>query len=142
MQVGDEIAGGGAYDERGPGECPGEVFSIYDIRILPDVEVYFPRQDGFLDTRPKHVGFTGELVLKGICLEVEDAIRVESGSQFLEPVLLIWPSALELSSEDGAAKIVDSTVQAVAPVGDRVQFSAFGVPSGWALKHGGDNTFL
>ena len=45
-QVGDEIAGGGAYYERGLGECPGEVFSIYDIRVLPDVEVYFPRQAG------------------------------------------------------------------------------------------------
>jgi len=49
-QVGDEIAGGGAYYERGPGECPGELFSIYDVKVLPDVDVYFPRQDGTLAT--------------------------------------------------------------------------------------------
>ena len=113
------------------------MFSIYDIKVLPDVEVYLPRQDEFLDTRPKPVRFTGELVLNGICLEVENAVRVESGTHFLEPMLPIWPRALELSLEDGAAKIVDSTGRAVARVGDQVQFSAFGVPYGWALRHGG-----
>lgn len=136
-RVGDEIAGGGAYYERGPGECPGEVFSIYDIKVLPDVVVYFPRQDEFLDARPKPVRFTGELVLNGICLEVENAVRVESGSRFPDPMLSIWPSTLELSLEDGTAKIVDSMGRAVARVGDQVQFSAFSVPYGWALKYGG-----
>ena len=92
-QIGDEIAGGGAYYERGPGECPGEVFSVYGVKVLPDVEVYFPRQDEFLDARPKHVRFTGELALNGICLEVKNAVRVESGSHFLDPMLPIWPSA-------------------------------------------------
>ena len=100
-QVGDEIAGGGGYYERGLGECPGEAFRVYDVKVLPDVEVYFPRQDEFLDTRPKPVRFTGELVLNGICLEVENAVRVGSGSHFLGPMLLIWPSAFELSLEGG-----------------------------------------
>ena len=136
-QVGDEIAGGGAYYKRRLGECSGEAFIIYDIKVLPDVEVFFPKQDEFLDARPKPVRFTGDLVLNGICLEVENAVRVGSGSHFLDPMLPIWPGAFELSLEDGAAKIVDSTGRAVARVGDQVQFSAFGVPSGWAFKHGG-----
>ena len=113
------------------------MFRVYGIKVLPDVEVHFPRQDGFLDTRPKHVRFIGELVLNGTCLEVENAIRVRSGSHILEPMLLIWPSAFELSIEDGAARIVDSTGRVVAQVGDKVRFSAFSVPYGWSVKHGG-----
>ena len=136
-RVGDEIAGGGGYFESGHRECPGEVFRIYGIKVLPDVEVHFPKQDGFLDTRPKHVRFIGELVLNGKCLEVENAIRVGSGSHILGPMLLIWPSAFELSIEDGAARIVDSTGRVIAAVGEEVQFSAFGVPYNWGLKHGG-----
>ena len=136
-QVGDEIAGGGGYYKHGLGECPGEVFWIHDVKVLPDVEVYFPRQDQFLDNRPKHVRFIGELVLNGICLEIDNIIRIGSGSHFLGPMLPIWPSAFELSIEDGDVKIVDSTGRAVARVGDKVQFSAFGVPYDWGLKHGG-----
>lgn len=136
-RVGDEIAGGGGYYNSGHGECPGEVFRIYEVQVLPDVEVYFPRQDEFLDTRPKPVRFTGELVLNGICLEVENVIRVGSGSHFLGPMLPIWPGAFELSLEDGAAKIADSTGRVIARVGDQVRFSAFDVPYGWALRHGG-----
>ncbi len=47
-RVGDEIAGGGGYFDRGLGECSGEVFRVWGIKVLPDVEVYFPRQDGTL----------------------------------------------------------------------------------------------
>ena len=136
-QVGDEIAGGGGYYEGGHGECSGVVFRIYGIKVLPDVEVHFPRQDGFLDTRPKHVRFIGELVLNGTCIEVENAIRVRSGSHILGPMLLIWPSAFELSIEGGAAMIVDSTGRVVAQVGDKVRFSAFSVPYDWGVKHVG-----
>ena len=136
-QVGDEIAGGGGYYEGGIGECSGEVFRVYGIKVLPDVEFHFPKQDGFLDTRPKHVRFIGELVLNGTCLEVENAIRVRSGSHILGPMLIIWPSAFELSIEDGVARIVDSTGRVVAQVGDKVRFSAFSVPYGWGVKHVG-----
>ena len=81
--------------------------------------------------------FTGELVLNGKCLEVENAVRVDSGSRFLDPMLPIWPSTFELSLEDGTAKIVDSVGRTLARMGDKVQFSAFGVPYDWAFEHGG-----
>ncbi len=136
-QVGDEIAGGGGYYEGGHGECPGEVFRVYGIKVQPDVDVYFPRQDEFLDARPKPVRFTGELVMNGKCLKVENAVRVGTGSHSPGAMLPIWPGDFELRIEDGAAAIVDSAGRAVARVGDRVQFSAFGVPYDWALKHGG-----
>ena len=136
-QVGDEIAVGHGYYEHGHGECSGEAIRVYGIKVRPDVEVYFPRQDEFLKTRRKPVRFTGELVLNGICLEVENVIRVGSGSHFLGPMLPIWPGDFELRLEDGAAKIADSTGRVIARVGDQVQFSAFGVPHGWALRHGG-----
>ena len=38
------------------------MFRVYGIKVLPNVDIYFPKQDGFLDTRPKHVRFIGELV--------------------------------------------------------------------------------
>ena len=136
-QVGDRIAGGGAYYERGHRECPGEVFRVYGIKVQPDVDVYFPRQDEFLGARPKPIRFTGELVMNGKCLKVENAVRVGTGSHSPGAMLPIWTGDFELSIEDGAAAIVDSAGRAVARVGDRVQFSAFGVPYDWALKHGG-----
>ena len=52
-------------------------------------------------------------------------------------MLIIWPSAFELSIEDGVARIVDSTGRVVAQVGDKVRFSAFSVPYGWGVKHVG-----
>jgi len=136
-QVGDEIAGGGAYYERGPGECPGEVFSIYDVKVLPDVDVYFPRQDGTLATGLVYERVIGELVVNGKCLGLDNAIHVRDGSDVLGPVLLIWPGTFELSLEDGTAKIVDSVGRTLARMGDKVQFSAFGVPYDWAFEHGG-----
>ena len=141
-QVGDEITGGGAYYERGHRECPGEVFRVYEIKVQPDVvqpdvDVHFPRQDEFLDARPKPVRLTGDLVMSGKCLKVENAVRVGTGSHSPGAMLPIWPGDFELRIEDGAAAIVDSAGRAVARVGDRVQFSAFGVPYDWALKHGG-----
>ena len=136
-KVGDEIAGGGGYYKSGHGECPGEVFRIYDIKIQPDVEVYFPKQDAFLETRRKYMRIIGELVLDGKCLVVDNAIRVRDGSDILGTVLLLWPSAFKLNVEDGAVEIIDATGNAVARVGDEVQFSAFGVPYNWALEHGG-----
>ena len=44
-KVGDEIAGGGGSFKGKHGECPGGLFRIHDVKVLPDVEVYFPKQD-------------------------------------------------------------------------------------------------
>ena len=107
-QVGDEITGGGAYYERGHRECPGEVFRVYEIKVQPDVDVHFPRQDEFLGARPKPVRLTGDLVMSGKCLKVENAVRVGTGSHSPGAMLPIWPGDFELRIEDGAAAIVDS----------------------------------
>ena len=136
-KVGDEIAGGGGYRESEHGEYPGEVFRVHDIKVLPAVEVYFPRQDGTLATGRVYERVIGELVVNGKCLELDNAIHVRDGSDVLEPVLLIWPSTFELKMEDGDAKIVDSAGRVVARVGDRVQFSAFKLTYGQAIEHGG-----
>ena len=136
-RVGDEIAGGGGYYEGGHGECAGEVFRVYEIKVLPDVDIYFPRQDGTLATGLVYERVIGELVVNGKCLGLDNAIHVGDGSDVLGPVLLIWPSAFELRAEDGAAEIVDSTEQVVARVGDRVQFSAYNITYEQAIEHGG-----
>ena len=136
-RVGDEIAGGGGYYKSEYRECPGQVFRVYGLKVLPDVEIYFPIQDGTLATGRKHGSFTGELVLNGKCLGVDDAVRVSDGSEVLGPVLLIWPGTFELSTGDGAAKVLDSTGRVVARVGDEVQFGAFNLTYNQALEHGG-----
>ena len=136
-KVGDEISGGGGYHNRRYGECSGEVFRANGIKVLPDVEIYFPRQDGTLAAGRSYRGFNGELVLNGKCLEVDDVIRVSDRSDVLGPVLLIWPGTFEVSIEDGVGKIVDSTGRVVARVGDKVQFDSFEVTYDQALEHGG-----
>ena len=136
-RVGDEIAGGGGYFDRGLGECSGEVFRVWGIKVLPDVEVYFPRQDGTLAAGRRYSRFIGELVVNGKCLGVDNAIRVSDGSDIHGPVLLIWPSTFELSVADGAAEILDSTGRVVARIGDKVQFSAFNITYSQARQHGG-----
>ena len=99
-QVGDEITGGGAYYERGHRECPGEVFRVYEIKVQPDVvqpdvDVHFPRQDEFLGARPKPIRFTGELVMNGKCLKVENAVALEPAPT---PRGLCYPSGQAISS--------------------------------------------
>ena len=108
-RVGDEIAGGGGYYQGGSLGCRGEVFRIYGIKVLPDVEVYFPKQDGTLAEGRRYSSFTGELAVNGKCLEAEDVVRVSDGSEVMGPVLLIWPATFELRTGDGAAEILDST---------------------------------
>ena len=136
-RVGDEIAGGGGSYKGGYRECSGEMFRIHDIKVLPDVEVYFPRQDGALATGQMAKRHVGDLVLNGRCLEIENAIRDSDGSVIPVSVLLIWPSAFELNVEDGAVEIIDASGRVVARVGDEVQFSAFNVTYNQALEHGG-----
>ena len=68
--VGDEIAAGGGYRTLDDGACSGEVFIANQIKVLPDVEVYFPRQDGTLAADQETERYEGELVLDGKCLIV------------------------------------------------------------------------
>lgn len=49
-RVGDEIAMGGGYSSTDYDGCAGGTFTGHSIKVLPDVEVYFPKQDGTLGT--------------------------------------------------------------------------------------------
>ena len=138
-QVGDEISMGGGYSTRYDNEeCPGGVFSANSIKVLPDVEVYFPKQDGTLGTDQEMERFVGKLVLDGKCLEVDTAFRVRD--RVIVPGgrrLVIWPDTFTLNLEEEAVGIVDATGHIVARVGDAVQFSAFSVTYQQALEHSG-----
>ena len=127
-KVGDRIAGGGGYSSSGYGDCPGGTFGIHSIKVLPNVEVYFPKQDGTLGTDLEMERFVGKLVLERRCLMVDDAIRVSDrvimgGGRYL----LIWPDTFSLSMNDKDAGIVDATGRVVARVGDEIQFSAVSI---------------
>ena len=137
-QVGDRISGGGAYSDSAYGDCPGGTFAINSIEILPDVEVYFPRQDGTLETNREMERFIGRLVLTRRCLKVDDAVR-ESDQLLIQGgrPLLIWPETFTFSLEEGVASIVDKAGRVVALVGDEVQFSAVAVSYREALEHKG-----
>ena len=136
-EVRDEIAGGGGYFTLGEGDCSGPVWSANEIKVLPDVEVYFPRQDGTLATDQETERYVGKLVLNEKCLEVDSAIRVSDRSHMPYPPLIIWPSTLALSVEDGDVGIVDAAGRVVASVGDKVQFSALDLSYQEAMEHGG-----
>ncbi len=137
-QVGDRIPGGGAYSDSAHGDCPGGTFAINSIEILPDVEVYFPRQDGTLGTNQEMERFFGRLVLTRRCLEVDDVVR-ESDQLLIQGdrPLIIWPAAFTVSLEEGPASIVDAAGRVIALVGDEVQFSAVAVSYQEALEHEG-----
>ena len=108
-KVGDEIAGGGGYFNLSGGDCSGPVWISNKIKVLPDVEVYFPQQDGTLATGQETERFVGELVLDGKCLKVNAAIRVSD--RVIVPGgrhLLIWPNAFTLSVEDEVVGIADA----------------------------------
>ena len=95
-KVGDEIAAGGGYHSLDSGACPGEVFFANNIKVLPDVEVYFPRQDGTLAMGQETERFAGKLTLDGKCLKVDSPLRVRDRVRLPVPPLLIWPSAFFL----------------------------------------------
>ena len=137
VKVGDEIAGGGGFFDQDGGDCPGPAWQANKIKALPDVEVYFPRQDGTLAADQETERFVGELALNGKCLEVDAAIRVSDRSHIPYPPLIIWPSTLALSLVDRGVGIVDATGHVVARVGDEVQFSAFVLSYQQAMEHGG-----
>ena len=137
-QVGDRIAGGGGYSSSGYGDCPGGTFGIHSIKVLPDVEVYFPKQDGTLGIDQEMERFVGKLILERRCLMVDAAIRVKDrvimpGGRYL----LIWPDTFSLSMNDKDAGIVDATGRVVASVGDEIQFNAVSVSYREAMDHSG-----
>ena len=132
-KVGDEIAGGGGYHNSRYGECTGSVFEIHGIKVLPDVEVYFPKQDGTLANGRIAKRHVGALVVNHKCLE----IRLIGGSGVPDTVLPLWPSTFELNVEDGEVAIVDAGGRVIARVGDEVQFDAFNVSFSQATEHGG-----
>ena len=137
-KVGDRIAGGGGFSSSGYGDCPGGRFGIHSIKVLPDVEVYFPKQDGTLETDQEMERFVGKLVVERRCLKVADAVRVRDrvimpGGRYL----LIWPDSFTLSMDDEDAGIVDATGRVVASVGDEIQFSAVSISYREAMDHSG-----
>lgn len=136
-KVGDEIAGWGGYAKSEYEECPGLVFRIHEIMVLPDVDVYFLKQDGALEAGLNAKQFTGKLTLDGKCLAVDDAIREEDGSVVRGSPLLFWPQDYELNVQDGAVEVIDADGRVAARVGDEVQLSAINVSYGQAIEHGG-----
>ena len=138
-KVGDRIAGGGGFSSSSYEGCPGGTFWIHSIKVLPDVEVYFPKQDGTLGTDQEMERFVGKLVLNRKCLEV-DATVVRVSDRVILPGyqhLLIWPDTFTLSTEDDVVGIVDASGRVVARVGDEIQFSAVSVSYQEGLDHGG-----
>ena len=139
--VGDEIAAGGEYHSLDSGACSGPAFSANKIKVLPDAEVYFPRQDGTLAADQaadqKSERFEGKLALDGKCLIVNSALRVRDRGLMPVDPLIIWPSNFSLGLDDGDVRILDATGRVVAHIGGEVQFSAFDLTYEQAMDHGG-----
>ncbi len=137
-QVGDRIAGGGGYSSSGYGECPGGTFGMHSIKVLPDVEVYFPRQDGTLGTDQEMERFVGKLIMEHRCLMVDDVVRerdrvIMPGGRYLP----IWPDTFALDLDDEIAGIVAANGRVIARVGDEVRFSAIPISYQQAMDHTG-----
>ena len=137
-QVGDRIAGGGGFSSAGYGDCPGSTFEIHSIKVLPDVEVYFPTQDGTLSKGSWMQDFIGKLVLQGRCLVIDDAVRVSDSVMAPgDEKLLIWPDNFTLSLDEDVPEIVHPSGRVVARVGDEIQVSAVAVNREEAVEHSG-----
>ena len=137
-KVGDRISSGGGYSSYGYGDCPGGTFGIHSIKVLPDVEVYFPQQDGTLGTNQEMERFVGNLIVERRCLMVDAPVRVKDrvimgGGRYL----LIWPDTFALDLNSEVAGIVDTTGRVVARVGDEIQFSAVSISYQEAMDHTG-----
>ena len=135
--VGDEIAAGGGYNSLDSGACSGPVFSANQIKVLPNVEVYFPRQDGTVMADQEIERFEGKLALDGKCLIVNSALRVRDRALMPVDPLIIWPSNFLLGLDDGDVRVLDATGRVVAHIGGEVQFSAFDLTYEQAMDHGG-----
>ena len=116
---------------------PGKCFIPNRIKVLPDVEAYFPRQDGTLTMEQDAERFEGELFLDGKCLKIDSPLRVRDRVYLPISPLLSWPSAFSLSVEDGDVGIIDATGRIVARIGDEVRFSALDLSYQQAMEHGG-----
>ena len=137
-QVGDQIAGGGGFFDRSSRDCSGPVWHANKMKTLPDVEVYFPKQDGTLAPEAGTELFSGKLILWEKCLRVaDDVIRVKERTYAGISPLLMWPHDFELSMKDEVVGIVDGTGTVVARVGDEVEFDAFNLTYQEAKEHGG-----
>ena len=137
-QVGNQIAGGGGYFERTSGDCSGPVWRANTMKTLPDVEVYFPKQDGSLAPEDGTELFSGKLILWEKCLQVaDDVIRVKDRVYAGISPLIIWPHDFALSVEGGVVGIVNANGSIVARVGDEVEFDAFNLTYEEAREHGG-----
>ena len=137
-EVGNEIAGGGGFFDQDSGECSGPVWWANEMKTLPDVEVYFPKQDGTVRPAEGTELFAGKLVLYGKCLQVaDDVIRVKDRVYAGISPLLIWPHDFTLIMKGGVVGIADATGSVVARVGDEVEFDAFNLTYREAKEHGG-----
>ena len=137
-RVGDEISGGGGFGNLADGDCAGPAWWANNIKVLPNVEVYFPKQHGTLGTDQEMERFDGKLVLNRKCLEVDAAIRDRDRALFhSDRPLIIWPNSFTLSVEQEVVGIVDDAGRVVARVGDAINFSAVAVSYQEALEHGG-----
>ena len=137
-QVGDQIAGGGGFFDRSSGDCSGPVWQANKMKTLPDVEVYFPKQDGTLAPEGGTELFSGKLMLWRKCLRVaDDVIRVKERTYAGISPLIIWPDDFALSAKDGVVGIVDGSGSVVARVGDEVEFDSFNLTYEEAKEHGG-----
>ena len=137
-QVGDRIAGGGSYGDSAYEGCPGDTFAINSIEVLPDVKVYFPRQDGSLATDKGMERFVGNLVLDKECLRVDSVIRDRDHASLpKERPLLIWPDSFTLNLDDDVVELVDENGRVIARAGDDVQFGAISLSYLQAVDHGG-----
>ena len=135
-QVGDRLSMGGAGGRSDDERCPGPAWGANSIKVLPDVEVYFPKQDGSLAIDQEMESFVGRLVLDRKCLIV-DSVRDRDRVVFPVPPLVIWPDTFTLSTESEVVGIVDAAGRTVARVGDDVQFSAAAVSYGQAMERSG-----
>ena len=137
-QVGDQVAGGGGFFDRSSGDCSGPIWRANKMKTLPEVEVYFPKQDGTLAPEEGTELFSGKLIQWGKCLQVaDDVIRVKERTYAGISPLLIWPHDFALSMRNGVVGIVDGTGNVVARVGDEVEFDAFNLTYPEAMEHGG-----
>ena len=135
-QVGDRLSMGGGGGRSDDERCPGPAWGANSIKVLPDVEVYFPKQDGSLAIDQEMESFVGRLVLDRRCLRV-DSVRDRDRVVYPVPPLVIWPDTFTLSTEGEVVGIVDAAGRTVARVGDDVQFSAADVSYGQAMERSG-----
>ena len=139
-RVGDRIASGGGYSSSGYGDCPGGKFGIHSIKVLPDIEVYFPKQDGTLGPGQGMDRFVGKLVVEQRCLKVDAAVRVKDrvimpGGRYICSSGLT-PSTLS-TGRGGRRHSRRKWPCCCARVGDEIQFNAVAVTYGEAMEHSG-----